>query len=189
MYDPRFDLSRADAQAAFVGLCEALRAEVCGEPTVCSRPPYPSTLASLGSVRCFLEALRDDSGGVLPVGPAFTPAVAAWLETPGARSYRDDVGLVGGTVRWARIRSVYTVLDPQPVAKLRLLYDRTARFLDERFFPSAPPSLRTAVFDSGDKFVWMTTSEQLVTVILQGFAIIFPCAPPSSLGSTFPRPL
>jgi len=177
IYDPTFDLSDPQAQSSFLQLCADLRVEACNEPSVCTRPPQ--TLASLDSVDCFLEAFRAYSGGTLPTGSAFHTGIQAWLDVPGAAGgsdYKSDVGIVGGFVKFARIPFVYTALDGIPVSKERTLYDRCTRFLAEKFFPTAPPTLSSAFFFAGRIFPWMTTSESLVTVVLNGFAIIFPCA-------------
>jgi len=173
VYDQSFDISRSDAQSSFLQLCADLRTEPCDRPDVCTRPP--ATITSLNSVSCFLEDFQAYKGGVLPTGASFHSEMQAWVDGPG-NAHSEQVGLVNGVVKFVRIDFVFTALTGIPVSKERLLYDRVNGFLDEKFFATAPASLSTCFVYAGRTFPWMTTSESLVTVVLNGFAIIFPCA-------------
>jgi len=83
------------------------------------------------------------------------------------------VGFVNGTVRFARVSFRWSAQRGIPVAMMRQIYDRTVAFLDAKYVPI--PALGTPFVHNGG-FSWMETSEELVLVVLQGFAVIFPCA-------------
>ena len=181
IFDAAFDLSDGAAQAAFKQCCADLRAATC-EADVCARPPG-GLLASIGTVECWLEdfeAQRGAAPGAAPLAGLsssdFRDEVRAWLQTVEGRVHRRNVGVVDGELRFSRIRFVYTALLGIPVKDQRALYDASVGFLRRQYEPTAPPTLGRAVVDSGRLFSWMVTSEQLITVIVNGFAIIFPCA-------------
>jgi len=152
-----------------------LRDEPCDLSDVCTRPP--GDLTSFDSVKCFLEAFKAFEGDELPTGDAFAERLEAWLDDEDSADYRNDVGFIDGKLKFARITFYWTALVGIPVRRVRNLYDTAVAFLETEIMPDAPKSIGSRpVFDSGRLFSWMRTSETLVVVVLQGFAIIFPCA-------------
>ena len=184
--DGDFDITKADAQTAFLQLCDDLEVEDCkpaggtAPMAVCQRPPY--RLLSEDTLKCFLRDFRSEritegySG--LPTGPDFHREIHRWMTSEyGSKGsdYWGDVGFVNGTVQWAKVRFRWSAPVGLPVAPLRQLYERSKYFLDEHF-ASPPASLGMPFFHTGGYFSWMETSEELVQVVVQGFQIIFPCA-------------
>jgi len=181
VWDENFDLSQADAQAALLDVCTDLRAEACDDLAtgaqldVCTRPPR--NLLSADTLKCWLEDFDAHYNGTMPTGAAFADGVKTWLGHSNKRSlYGSDIGFINGTIKYTRLRFVYSALVGQPVAPLRQLFDRSKAFTTRRVLSAAPASLGERPFFHASGFAWMQTSEQLVTVVLQGFAIIFPCA-------------
>lgn len=180
IFDPLFDLSNSEAQNAFIKFCDDLDAEDCIAPgadqplSVCTRAPFK--LTSLDTTKCFLRKWKDEraaNGLMLPTGSSFAGELNTWLDTDDGKEYTGDVGFINGTIHFARVRFRWSAQDGLPVAKLRALYDRTVHFMTSKFKPT-PTLAAPFVYNRG--FSWMETSEELVQVVLQGFAIIFPCA-------------
>ena len=180
VFDDNFNLSVPEAQAKFIELCADLAVEDCINPgesvplSVCARPPF--TLVSTDTVDCFLKDWQDElalTGASLPTGPGFESALHAWLQTDAGEKHESSVGFVNGTVRFAIVNFRWTAQNGIPVRPLRVLYERTMLFLDNHYTPI--PELARP-FVNSPYFSWMETSEELVLVVLQGFAIIYPCA-------------
>ena len=183
-FDPAFNLSSAEAQSAFIALCDALEVEDCIEVggtaplPVCMRDPY--NLLSVGTLECFLRDFQTDrraEGLELPTGPAFDGELTAWLRSGNTR-HRSNVGFVNGTVQFARMHFRYSAQVGIPVAPMRSLYDRSVHFLTQRASnPNlAPPASLGDPFFHAGRLSWMETSEELVSVVVNGIILILPCA-------------
>mmetsp|Transcript_72658 Transcript_72658/g.210362 ORF Transcript_72658/g.210362 Transcript_72658/m.210362 type:complete len:1046 (+) Transcript_72658:102-3239(+) len=184
IFDGAFDLSTEEAQDGVLSTCDWLNNLRC-EFVGCNNVGY-NTLRMQSDKKthsCFLEDFREWNGGTLPVGDAFLPALKDFRENAAAGdynseflvdevSYKEDIGIVDGELRYAVIKIRSTMSVDTPYSQGNEINDFIEEQLDEHIKTLPAPLARAKLVCI--VFAFLDLSRELLNGLFQGCGIAMP---------------